>query len=101
MVDIELKNTSAHYLHGQHIRYVDEFQRDKLIVFLENSGSAVIIDYSTGMTSDFSINKYDRIIMNGILKLPKTNNHYIIKHKNGFKIINALTKRWWETCYDM
>ena len=39
--------------------------------------------------------------MHGILKFPKSNNHYIMKHKNGFKIINALTQKWWETCYDM
>jgi hypothetical protein len=43
MVDFEVIK-SHHYLPGQHVRYIDEFVKDKLLAIVESSGLAVIID---------------------------------------------------------
>jgi len=90
------------YLKGHPVRYVDEFQRDKLVAFVEDSGVAVVIDRNpivlksedeiakAGSVVDFNINKYEKITMFGIFKIPRLAHHYFIKYQKGIKIVDAL-----------
>jgi hypothetical protein len=102
MVDLEIIKKNGRYLEGQYVRYVDEFQKDQMIAILENSAIGVIIDRSQATPPiDFAFNKYDKINLLGISKLPRCSHHYLIKHKNGIKIINPVSKKWYELCFEM
>lgn len=100
LLDFELVKKNGHFLTDQHVRYIDEFAPNKLLAITENSGAAVIIDLKQKTQEDFLINKYDKINMFGISKMPRSPNHYIIKHKNGIKLINPLLKKWYELCFE-
>lgn len=61
MVDLEIVKKQGRYLEGQHVRFVDEFQKDKILAVIDNSGTGVIIDRNQGPPVDFSYNKYDKL----------------------------------------
>lgn len=96
---------------GTHVRYVDEFSRDKLIAFVDDSGIAVIIErdpmalkseegVSKNHVTDFNINKYEKISMFHISKIPLLPHYYLIKHKNGIKLIDAYLRKWYDLTYE-
>lgn len=101
MLDFEiLKKGKSNFLEGHHIVYVDEYAPYQLIAFVENSGCAALIDLKTEQVTNFSINKADRMFLFGIVKLPRSGHHYVAKHKYGIKIVDPVTKRWHELCYE-
>ena len=101
MMEIEIvKKNKSNYLEGHQIIFVDEYQPFKLIAFVENSGCAALIDLKTETVVDFTINKAERLFMYGIAKMPRSQYHYLVKHRYGFKLVNPVTKRWHELCHE-
>ena len=98
MFDFEIVKQT--FLPDLHVRFIDEFQPGILIAFVENAGYATIIDMRSKQISDFAINKYDKMVMFGIIKLQKCPHHYLVKHKGGIKIVNPVLKRWYDLCFD-
>ena len=100
MVDLEIVKKHGKFLNGQYVRFIDEFQKDKILAIMENSGTGVIIDRNNGPPVDFRFNKYDKLNILSVKKLPRCPNHYLIKHRAGIKIINPDLKRWYDVSFE-